>query len=78
MKREPRRYLYHLYLAFMDYHGLGRPLSVQKFSQAVNTAAKEYGREYKTRKVKGYTQTNTMTTDAVEQFMPCALYVEAE
>lgn len=78
LKREPRRYLYHLYLAFMDYHGLGRPLSVQKFSQAVNTAAKEYGREYKTRKVKGYTQTNTMTTDAVEQFMPCALHVEGD
>ncbi|WP_410489839.1 toprim domain-containing protein [Aeromonas hydrophila] len=76
VKQEPRRYLYHLYLAYLDYHGLGRPLSVQKFSQAVKSAAKEFGREYITRKVKGYTQTNATPTDAAEVFMPQAVHVE--
>lgn len=76
VKQEPRRYLYHLYLAYLDYHGLGRPLSVQKFSQAVKSAAKEFGREYITRKYKGYVQTNAAPTDAAEVFMPRAVYVE--
>lgn len=76
VKQEPRRYLYHLYLAYLDYHGLGRPLSVQKFSQAVKSAAKEFGREYITRKVKGYTQTNATPTEAAEVFMPQAVHVE--
>jgi putative DNA primase/helicase len=39
---EPRVYLYHLYLAFMEYHGLGKPLSVNKFSRAIKSAAREY------------------------------------
>ena len=76
VKHEPRRYLYHLYLAYLDYHGLGRPLSVQKFSQAVKSATKEFGREYKTRKVKGYAQTNAAPTDAAEVFMPQAAHVD--
>ncbi len=76
VKHEPRRYLYHLYLAYLDYHGLGRPLSVQKFSQAVKSATKEFGREYKTRKVKGYAQTNAAPTDAAEVFMPHAAHVD--
>ena len=76
VKREPRRYLYHLYLAYMDYHGLGRPLSVQKFSHAVKSAAKEYGMEYRTRKVKGYTQTNAEPTDSAGVFMPQTVHVE--
>ncbi|WP_410198468.1 primase-helicase zinc-binding domain-containing protein [Aeromonas caviae] len=76
VKQEPRRYLYHLYLAYLDYHGLGRPLSVQKFSQAVKSATKEFGREYITRKVKGYAQTNAAPTDAAEVFMPQAAHVD--
>ncbi|MGU5778263.1 primase-helicase zinc-binding domain-containing protein [Aeromonas caviae] len=76
VKQEPRRYLYHLYLAYLDYHGLGRPLSVQKFSQAVKSASKEFGREYITRKVKGYAQTNAAPTDAAEVFMPQAVHIE--
>lgn len=76
VKQEPRRYLYHLYLAYLDYHGLGRPLSVQKFSQAVKSATKEFGREYITRKVKGYAQTNATPTEATEVFMPQAVHIE--
>lgn len=76
VKQEPRRYLYHLYLAYLDYHGLGRPLSVQKFSQAVKSAVRELGGAYMTRKVKGYTQTNAEPTDAAEVFMPQAVHIE--
>lgn len=63
IKREPRRYLYHAYLAFMEYHGLGRPLSVQGFSRALKAAAKEYGRQYCSRVIKGKSQTNIMLTE---------------
>ncbi|WP_270666902.1 primase-helicase zinc-binding domain-containing protein [Aeromonas sp. QDB59] len=76
VKQEPRRYLYHLYLAYLDYHGLGRPLSVQKFSQAVKSAVRELGGAYMTRKVKGYTQTNAEPTDAAEVFMPQAVHIK--
>jgi len=52
---EPKRYLYHCYLAFMEYHNLGKPLSVEKFSRTVRQAAKEYRAVYLTRKIhRGY------------------------
>ena len=78
IKREPRRYLYHLYLAFMDYHGLGRPLSVQGFARAVKAAAKEYGTQYSSRTIKGKAQTNVTPTEAAELFMPQAAHVGDE
>ena len=76
IRREPRRYFYHLYLAYMGFHGLGRPLSVRAFSQAVKSAAKELDREYLTRKIKGVTQTNAGLTELVEAFMPQASSIE--
>lgn len=69
---EPRAYLYHLYLAFLEYHGLGKPLSVEKFSRAMKNSAKEYRSQYLTRKVKGYTQTNLSITELAEEFIPRA------
>lgn len=69
---EPRAYLYHLYLAFMEYHGLGKPLSVEKFSRAMKNAAKEYRSQYLTRKIKGRTQTNLGITELAEEFIPRA------
>ncbi|HHO2170088.1 TPA: primase-helicase zinc-binding domain-containing protein [Aeromonas hydrophila] len=72
IKREPRRYLYHLYLAYMDFNGLGRPLSVQGFTRAVKAAAKEYGTQYRSRTIKGKAQTNITPTDDADQFMPQA------
>ena len=66
---EPRKYLYHLYLEYMGFHGLGKPLSVDRFSTAVKNAAKEHGHVYQTRKVKGRTQTNVQTTELVNGFL---------
>ena len=69
VKLEPRVYLYHLYLEYMEFHGLGKPLSVAKFSTAVKNAAKEYGFHYLTRKIKGRTQTNVKPTELVNGFL---------
>lgn len=67
--RQPRKYLYHFYLSFMDYMGLSRPLSVIEFAKAIKEAAKEYGGEYKTRTVNGRRQTNVELTDKAEEFL---------
>ncbi|MFM4873990.1 DUF5906 domain-containing protein [Aeromonas veronii] len=71
--KEPRKFLYHLYLAYLEYHGLNRPLSLNSFSKAVKQAAKELGAEYKTRKTNGHTQTNVALTEPAEEYLPRAL-----
>ncbi|WP_228006355.1 DNA primase family protein [Morganella morganii] len=68
-ERQPRQYLYHLYLEFMDYMGLSRPLSVTEFGKAVKEAAKEYGGEYLTRTINGRRQTNVQITDKADEFL---------
>ncbi len=73
---EPRKYLYHLYLAFLEYHGMGKPLSVEKFSRAMRNAAKEYREEYQTRKINGRTQTNVGLDNAADEFLPRAFGLE--
>ncbi|CDM88376.1 DNA primase family protein [Xenorhabdus bovienii] len=68
-ERQPRKYLYHLYLSFMEYQGLGRPLSVTEFGKAVKEAAKEYKSEYLTRTIQGRRQTNVQLTDKADEFL---------
>lgn len=67
--RNPRQYLYHLYLSFMEYQGLAKPLSVTEFGKAVKEAAKEYKSEYLTRTIKGRRQTNVQLTDKADEFL---------
>lgn len=67
--RNPRQYLYHLYLSFMEYQGLAKPLSVTEFGKAVKEAAKEYKSEYLTRTIKGRRQTNVQLTDRTDEFL---------
>lgn len=67
--RQPRKYLYHLYLSFIEYQGVGRPLSVTEFGKAVKEAAKEYKSEYLTRTIKGRRQTNVQLTEKAEEFL---------
>lgn len=67
--RNPRMYLYHLYLSFMEYQGLAKPLSVTEFGKAVKEAAKEYKSEYITRTIKGRRQTNVQLTDKADEFL---------
>lgn len=70
--RNPRKFLYHLYLEYMDANGLNKPLSVQNFSKAVKAAALEYGKVYLTRQINGRTQTNVGLTDKINDFLPLA------
>ncbi|HBL7270837.1 TPA: DNA primase, partial [Escherichia coli] len=58
VKYTTRNSLYRVYLAFMAYAGRSKPLNVNDFGKAMKPAAKVYGHEYITRKVKGVTQTN--------------------
>ncbi|EOX5179306.1 phage/plasmid primase, P4 family, partial [Escherichia coli] len=62
VKYTTRNSLYRVYLAFMAYAGRSKPLNVNDFGKAMKPAAKVYGHEYITRKVKGVTQTNAITT----------------
>lgn len=69
VKYTTRNSLYRVYLAFMAYAGRSKPLNVNDFGKAMKPAAKVYGHEYITRKVKGVTQTNTITTDDCDAFL---------
>ncbi|EFL3957370.1 DNA primase, partial [Escherichia coli] len=68
VKYTTRNSLYRVYLAFMAYAGRSKPLNVAEFSKAMKPAAKVYGHEYITRRVKGVTQTNAITTDDCDAF----------
>ena len=69
VKYTTRNSLYRVYLAFMAYAGRSKPLNVNDFGKAMKPAAKVYGNEYITRKVKGVTQTNAITTDECDAFL---------
>lgn len=69
VKYTTRNSLYRVYLAFMAYAGRSKPLNVNDFGKAMKPAAKVYGYEYITRKVKGVTQTNAITTDECDAFL---------
>ncbi|EOA2315046.1 DUF5906 domain-containing protein [Escherichia coli] len=69
VKYTTRNSFYRVYLAFMAYAGRSKPLNVNDFGKAMKPAAKVYGHEYITRKVKGVTQTNAITTDECDAFL---------
>ena len=69
VKYTTRNSLYRVYLAFMAYAGRSKPLNVNDFGKAMKPAAKVYGHEDITRKVKGVTQTNAITTDDCDAFL---------
>ncbi|EIG0500060.1 DNA primase [Shigella flexneri] len=69
VKYTTRNSLCRVYLAFMAYAGRSKPLNVNDFGKAMKPAAKVYGHEYITRKVKGVTQTNAITTDECDAFL---------
>lgn len=64
LMRQPRKYVYHAYLAYMDYNGLKHPLSLRRFTIALKQAATEYGAKYSKRIINGRTQTNIKLPDA--------------
>ncbi|EBT9642772.1 DNA primase [Salmonella enterica] len=66
---DPRTYLYHFYLAYMEFMGLSKPLSVTEFGKAIKEAAKEVRHEYLTRLIKGCTQTNARPNEKANEFL---------
>ncbi|MGG6062922.1 DNA primase family protein [Salmonella enterica] len=65
----PRMYLYHFYLAYMEFMGLSKPLSVTEFGKAIKEASKEVRHEYLTRLIKGCTQTNARPNEKANEFL---------
>ncbi|MDS1617157.1 phage/plasmid primase, P4 family [Escherichia coli] len=69
VKYTTRNSLYRVYLAFLAYTGRTKPLNVNDFGKAMKSAAIVYGYEYITRKIKGVTQTNAVTTEDCDAFL---------
>lgn len=55
---QPRRYLYHACLAFMEGNGYKNPLSMKMFGLSLESIMREYGQHYMKRRTKLGIQTN--------------------
>ncbi|MCC3717067.1 toprim domain-containing protein [Rouxiella badensis] len=62
----PRKYLYHAYLSFMEARGHQRPMSLTAFGRAVPQTLREYEIEFLKRKTNQGMQTNLMLNDDSE------------
>lgn len=56
--RQPRLYLYHAYLVYMEAHGYKNTLSLTMFGKGLPTMLKEYGLNYEKRRTNQGIQTN--------------------
>lgn len=69
----PRKYLYHAYLAYMRANGLNKPVSLMRFGTDMPGAMAEYGKAYQKRKTKHGIRSNVMLHDDSDDWMPsCA------
>jgi putative DNA primase/helicase len=67
----PKRYLYHAYLSFMESRGHQHPLSLTAFGQAVPQTLKEYERVLLKRRTNNGIQTNlTLHKDSEADWLP--------
>lgn len=67
----PRRYLYHAYLSFMESRGHQHSLSLTAFGQAVPQTLKEYERVLLKRRTNSGVQTNlTLHEDSEADWLP--------
>ncbi|MBN7122629.1 DNA primase [Erwinia billingiae] len=60
---QPRRYLYHAYLCYMEANGYKNPLSMKMFGLALEGILREYGLSYLKRRTKLGIQTNLDLTE---------------
>lgn len=56
--RQPRQYLYHAYLVYMEAHGYKNTLSLTMFGKGLSAMLKEYGLNYDKRRTNQGMQTN--------------------
>lgn len=67
----PKRYLYHAYLSFMESRGHQHPLNLTAFGQAVPQTLKEYERVLLKRRTNSGIQTNlTLHADSEADWLP--------
>jgi putative DNA primase/helicase len=69
----PRKYLYHAYMAYMQSNGLSKPISLTRFGTDMSGAIAEYGKEYLRKKsTKGNTRSNVRLSGEAEEWLPAA------
>lgn len=69
--RQPRNYLYHAYLVYMEANGYKNVLSLKMFGLGLPMMLKEYGMNYEKRHTKQGTQTNlTLREDSNGDWLP--------
>ncbi|QSW34542.1 toprim domain-containing protein [Leclercia pneumoniae] len=69
--RQPRNYLYHAYLVYMEANGYRNVLSLKMFGLGLPMMLKEYGINYEKRHTKQGTQTNlTLREDSNGDWLP--------
>ncbi len=61
--RQPRLYLYHAYLVYMEAHGYKNTLSLTMFGKGLSSMLKEYGLNYGKRRTNQGMQTNLTLRD---------------
>ncbi|NAT79105.1 DNA primase [Dickeya dadantii] len=61
--RNPRKYLYHAYLSFMESHGHQKPISLTAFGKVLSNIMSEYGLTYLKGRTKQGVQTNLELKD---------------
>ena len=61
--RQPRLYLYHAYLVYMEAHGYKNTLSLTMFGKGLSSMLKEYGMNYGKRRTNQGMQTNLTLKD---------------
>jgi len=68
---QPRRYLYHAYLAYMEANGYKNPLSMKMFGLSLESIMWEYGQHYMKRRTKLGVQTNLdLTEESSTDWLP--------
>ncbi|EPT6988674.1 primase-helicase zinc-binding domain-containing protein [Cronobacter turicensis] len=69
--RQPRNYLYHAYLVYMEANGYRNVLSLKMFGLGLPMMLKEYGLNYEKRHTKQGTQTNlTLKEESNGEWLP--------
>lgn len=69
--RQPRLYLYHAYLAYMEAHGYKNTLSLTSFGKGLPAMLKEYGLNYDKRRKNQGIQTNlTLKEESNADWLP--------
>lgn len=69
--RQPRLYLYHAYLVYMEAHGYRNALSLTMFGKGLSAMLKEYGLNYEKRRTNQGMQTNlTLREESNADWLP--------